>query len=124
METHDVHPVSVCKDHITIASNKDVPIKKNGLPSAVSPINDPLKKISSPVTPHNVGTKIAFSIEKDLEIVVTSVKDLNTNKIIRQIPPEEIIDRLKLLNNYYKQPIDNAAKFASKYRAAYAQTKK
>lgn len=114
METHNIHPVSVYKDHITLSSNKDVPIK-NRVPSALSQINDPPKKISSPIAHHNVGTKVAFSIEKDLHIVVTSVKDSNTNKLIRQIPPEETIDRLKLLNNYYKQPIDNAVKFQSKY---------
>ncbi|MCF6154458.1 MAG: hypothetical protein E3K36_04230 [Candidatus Brocadia sp.] len=114
METHDIHPVSVYKYHITLSSNKYVAIK-NRVPSASSKINDPPQKISSPITHINIGTKVAFSIEKDLHIIVTRVKDSNTNKVIRQIPPEETIDRLKLLNNYYKQPIDNVVKFQPKY---------
>lgn len=115
MENHNIHTVSTYKDHNTLYNNKDMSIKKNTVPSNEPKVDDPPKRTSSPATPHNVGTKVAFSIEKDLHIIVTTVKDANTNKVIRQIPTEETINRLKLLNSYYKQPIVNSGKFPSKY---------
>jgi uncharacterized FlaG/YvyC family protein len=111
MGNHNIHTVSTYKDHNTLYSNKDISRKKNTIPSDEQKIiDDPLKRTSSPATPHYVGTKVAFSIERDLHIVVTTVKDSNTDTVIRQIPPEETIKRLKLLNNSYKQPIVNAVK--------------
>jgi len=122
METHNVHPVNTYKDHNYIT--KDVLDKKNIMvnkstiqsePPKPSKVNDQLKATSSSITLRHLGTKVAFSIEKDLHIIVTTVKDSNTNKVIRQIPPEETIDRLKLLNNYHKQPIINEVNFQPKF---------
>lgn len=54
-----------------------------------------------------VATRISYSIENDLNLVVTRVVDTNTKKVIRQIPPEEIVKRMKLLKNYH-QPVSIA----------------
>lgn len=101
MEIHIVHPVETYKGHNIRYIDRDAPVKKNVVPAAPSKLDDQIKK-TSPISVHRLGTKVAFSIEKDLHIVVTTVKDSNTNAVIRQIPPEETIDRLKLLNNYHK----------------------
>ncbi|MBM4055256.1 MAG: flagellar protein FlaG [Planctomycetes bacterium] len=52
------------------------------------------------ITP--IGTKIEFTIEKELNLVVTTVRDINNDNIIRQLPPEDTISRMKLLKSYYK----------------------
>ncbi|MDN3513509.1 MAG: flagellar protein FlaG [Candidatus Brocadia sp.] len=98
MEIHNIHAVNPHKEHNYI--NKDELVKKNFIPSKTQEDDDQYNETSSPITHYNLGTKVAFLIEKDLHIVVTTVKDSITNKVIRQIPPEETIDRLKLLNNY------------------------
>ncbi len=43
-----------------------------------------------------INTKILFSRERDLNIIITRVMDVSTNKVIHQIPAEETIKRLKL----------------------------
>lgn len=43
-----------------------------------------------------INTKIFFSIERDLNLIITRVMDVTTNKVIHQMPPEETIKRLKL----------------------------
>ena len=43
-----------------------------------------------------INTKILFSRESDLNIIITRVMDVSTNKVIHQIPAEETIKRLKL----------------------------
>lgn len=54
-----------------------------------------------------VDTRISYSVENDLNLVVTRVVDANTKKVIRQIPPEEVIKRIRLLKNYH-QPVSTA----------------
>lgn len=44
----------------------------------------------------SINTKVQFSIERELNLIVTRVMDASTNKVIRQIPAEETIKRLKL----------------------------
>ena len=63
---------------------------------------EPKKKVSSEkVDPSEskdspINTKVQFSIERELNLIVTRVMDASTNKVIRQIPAEETIKRLKL----------------------------
>ena len=63
--------------------------------------NEPKKKVSSEkVDPTKskdsaINTKVQFSIERELNLIVTRVMDASTNKVIRQIPAEETIKRLK-----------------------------
>lgn len=60
---------------------------------------------SSPAFPgvSPIGTRVEFAIEKELNLVVTTVRDLDTEKIIRQLPPEYTISRMKMLKSYYNQ---------------------
>ncbi|MEK6622001.1 MAG: flagellar protein FlaG [Planctomycetota bacterium] len=64
--------------------------------------DEPKKKVSSEkVDPTEfkdsaITTKVQFSIERELNLIVTRVMDASTNKVIRQIPAEETIKRLKL----------------------------
>lgn len=53
--------------------------------------------------PPLLETEITMSVEKDLNIIITTVKNKNTDKVIRQIPNEEIVERLKYLKKYNKQ---------------------
>src|SRR4030066_1730411 len=64
--------------------------------------DEPKKKVSiekvEPTEPNDsaINTKVQFSIERELNLIVTRVMDASTNKVIRQIPAEETIKRLKL----------------------------
>lgn len=64
--------------------------------------DEPKKKVSSEKvdptesTDSAIITKVQFSIERELNLIVTRVMDASTNKVIRQIPAEETIKRLKL----------------------------
>lgn len=64
--------------------------------------DEPKKKVSSEVVDpaeskdSSINTKVQFSIERELNLIITRVMDASTNKVIRQIPAEETIKRLKL----------------------------
>lgn len=64
--------------------------------------DEPKKKVSAEkVDPQKSkdstsDTKVQFSIERELHLVVTHVLDASTNKVIRQMPAEETIKMLKL----------------------------
>ena len=64
--------------------------------------DEPKKKVSfekvdpTEATDSAINTKVQFSIERELNLIVTRVMDASTNKVIRQIPAEETIKRLKL----------------------------
>ncbi|MEK7297893.1 MAG: flagellar protein FlaG [Planctomycetota bacterium] len=64
--------------------------------------DEPKKKVSfekvDPMEANDsaINTKVQFSIERELNLIVTRVMDASTNKVIRQIPAEETIKRLKL----------------------------
>ncbi len=47
-----------------------------------------------------VTTSITFSIEKDLNIIITKVIDGTTKNMLRQIPAEEVVKRRKLMEIY------------------------
>lgn len=47
------------------------------------------------------STRVSFSVEKDVNIIVTKVVDEKTKQIIRQIPTEEAIKRLQLLKTHH-----------------------
>ena len=46
-------------------------------------------------------TRLSFSVEKDIGVVVTTVVDADTKQVLRQLPSEEAIKRLKLLKAYH-----------------------
>jgi len=43
---------------------------------------------------------ISFSVEKDLHVIVTVVKDPNTKKVLQQIPSEDAIRRMRFIKTY------------------------
>jgi len=80
------------------SSKKQTPSPKNDSP----PLSPEMQSSIAKSPRSYLGTQVAFSIEKDLDIVVTTIKN-SENKIVRQIPPEEIVSRLKMLKSYYEQ---------------------
>ncbi len=86
-----VHPHEV-KEAKDIKDTKDTKDAANEPKKKVSSEKvDPTKSTDSAIT-----TKVQFSIERELNLIVTRVMDASTNKVIRQIPAEETIKRLKL----------------------------
>lgn len=126
METHDIHNLNTHNTYYTY-SNKSVPIKNNiniekgiDLPETQKDLpfyntnttdsHAQRLKLPIPYTPSLLETEVTMSVEKDLNIIVTTVKYKNTDKVIRQIPDEEIIERLKYLKKYNKQLISQKEK--------------
>ncbi len=56
-----------------------------------------------------VSTRVSLSVERDLNLVVTRVVDTKTKKVVRQIPPEEAIKKMRLLKSY-RQPSPSLTK--------------
>ncbi len=120
METHNIQDINIYNVY-NIYSNRDAPGKKtittdkNTLTSEAQKnlaikrsdnVDKPalsLLKTSPLTTPPLPETEIIMSVEKDLNIVITTVKDKNKGEIIRQIPNEEAVERLKLFKNSQKQ---------------------
>jgi len=74
---------------------KDVEGAKGEIEKKITPEQvSPLESSESKEVP--INTKILFSVERDLNLIVTRVMDSTSNKVIRQIPTEETIKRLKL----------------------------
>lgn len=121
METHNIHNLNTYIDYNN-NSNKSVPSRKTTNvenDSATHEIQKDLlfknsttrdnntQHLKLPISyiPPLLETKITMSVEKDLNIIVTTVKNKNTDKVIRQIPSEEIVERLKYIKKYNKQLI-------------------
>ncbi|TVM00012.1 MAG: hypothetical protein CV087_15945 [Candidatus Brocadia sp. WS118] len=121
METHDIHNLNTYNNYHTYY-NKNASIKNtNNAEKGITiseikkdlPINNinimdrQTQHLKLPIyyTPHLLETEITMSVEKDLNIIVTTVKNKDTEKVIRQIPDKEIIERLKYLKKYSKQLI-------------------
>lgn len=83
------HEVKEAKESKDTKEAKDIAdeLKKKASSGKVAPTES---KESS------LNTKVQFSIERELNLIVTRVMDASTNKVIRQIPAEETIKRLKL----------------------------
>lgn len=115
METHNINPDNTYKDHDILSKNKKVSTKQNSVPLETLQSDDHLKKTSLPIACYHVGTKVAFSIDNDLHIVVTTVKDTNTNTVIRQIPSEETMNWLKFFNRNSVHPLLNKVDYHHKH---------
>lgn len=125
METHNIHNLNTYIDYHSNSngnSSKSVPSRKTTNVENDRVIHeiqkDLLLKNSNTKDNHTqhlklpisyiqpfLETKITLSVEKDLNIIVTTVKNKNTDKVIRQIPSEEIVERLKYIKKYNKQLI-------------------
>lgn len=119
MGAHDIHNMNTYNAYHNY-SNKSVVLRKTTPGENDRAILDIQKdqSLKNPIAKENhnqhlplsissipplLETEITMSVEKDLHIIVTTVKNKNTDKIIRQIPSEEIIERLKYLKKYDKQ---------------------
>lgn len=119
METYDIHNLNTHNNY-QVYCIKNIPIKNNineekgivrpEMQKNLSFYNTNTQdghaqRLDSPI-PYKSSlweTEVTMSVEKDLNIVVTTVKNKNTDTVIRQIPEEEIIERLKYLKKYNKQ---------------------
>lgn len=108
METHKIQSANAYIDR-NIYVNKNVPVKETGdvdkanVPNKVNEAKvENVKNLSNSsseaILP--VSISVTFSIEKDLNIVVTRVIDGTTKQVLRQIPAEEVVKRKKLTNIY------------------------
>ena len=118
METHDIHNLNTYNTYHTYY-NKNSSIKnttnaRKGIAISEIQKDQPFNNINTrdsqtqhiklPIhdTPHLLETEITMTVEKDLNIVVTTVKNKDTDKIIRQVPNKEIIEMLKYFKKYTK----------------------
>lgn len=115
METHNINNFNIYNAHNPY-SNKDLPIK-NTISSALPEVqndrsvtradtmnNHTVWLEMSPLTrPSLLETKVTMSVEKDLNIVITIVKNKNTDDVIRQIPTKETIELIKYFKKYSEQ---------------------
>ena len=116
METHDIHNLNTYNTYHTYY-NKNSSIKnttnaRKGIAISEIQKDQPFNNINTrdsqtqymklPIqdTPHLLETEITMTVEKDLNIVVTTVKNKDTDKVIRQVPNKEIIERLKYFKKY------------------------
>ncbi|GEM_PF-6222426 len=85
-------------------------IKANTIHSQYSPEHAPVKasanKNRTNTSPDSApmpvkDTRLSFSVEKDIGVIVTTVVDANTKQVLRQLPSEEALKRLKLLKAYH-----------------------
>lgn len=65
------------------------------------------KGVSSSKSDLQSGIRVSFSVEKDLNIIVTKVLDGNTKKVLRQIPSADEIKRKKLVKIYNQHSSEN-----------------
>lgn len=42
----------------------------------------------------NLNTRLSFSFNKEKNLIVVQIKDQGTNEVIKQMPPEEMVDSL------------------------------
>ena len=54
----------------------------------------------------NKSADISFSVEKDINVIITFFKDTNTKKVIQQIPSEEALKRIRFIKNYLASHTD------------------
>lgn len=115
METHNINNFNIYNAHNPY-SNKDLPIKNtiNSTPSEVQNDRSVTRadtmnnhtvwlEMSPPTRPSLLETKVTMSVEKDLNIVITIVKNKNTDDVIRQIPTKETIELIKYFKKYSEQ---------------------
>lgn len=75
-----------CAEHAPVKASANKSKTNTSPDSAPMPVKD---------------TRLSFSVEKDIGVVVTTVVDTNTKQVLRQLPSEEAIKRLKLLKAYH-----------------------
>lgn len=83
------------KGDISTREISNVEADKIGLKTAVKDVVDRLNTIEDF---HDRG--IRFSVDEETEKVVIKIVDSNTNEVIRQIPPEEVLNMIRRLDEF------------------------
>lgn len=119
METHNINNFNIYNAHNPY-SNKDLPINNTIITDKSSTLSEIQNdrsvkradtadnhtawlKISPPIRPSILETKVIMSVENDLNVVITIVKNKNTDDVIRQIPTKETIELIKYFKKYSEQ---------------------
>lgn len=64
--------------------------EKNELPVSEKAVIDAIERANKAISGPN--TRLQFSIHKDTKAIVVKMIDSDTNQVIREIPPEKILD--------------------------------
>lgn len=119
MEAHNINNFNVYNTHNPYTA-KDLPVKNIFITDKYSTLSEAQNDRSvtradtvdnhsvwlgksSPIGPSLLETKVTMSVEKDLNVVITIVKNKNTDGVIRQIPTKESIELLKYFKKYSEQ---------------------
>ncbi|HHT9138927.1 MAG TPA: flagellar protein FlaG [Candidatus Wunengus sp. YC60] len=104
METHTIQSVNTYNIHNEHDNN---PLTKKSLitgeilaSNKAKNSKDTKKAQPSNTATPSVSTHITYSVESDLNLVVTRTVDTHTNKVLRQVPSEEVIRKMKLSKTY------------------------
>lgn len=109
VDTYNIHNEHTNKNTLTkkslikneiFASNK----AKNRKDTKNHSKSNSIKTQSSNTVTRSGTTRITYSIESDLNITVTRTIDTNTKKVLRQVPSEETIRKMKLSKTYRPPP--------------------
>lgn len=71
---------------------------KEELPLSVNAIKDGVEKVNKTIEKMN-SIKLDFSVHEELKEVMIKVVDVNTKEVIREFPPEKLLD---ILSNIIK----------------------
>ena len=85
--------------HDLAASGKPLPERKAGDQSSHATIHSSLNQAVKNASAHadRSGRRLKFTIEQRLNRTIVTVRDKETNEIVRQIPMEEMLALAKLL---------------------------
>lgn len=117
METNNISTVNTYSAHNIYAENmrgkNPVHEDRATASSEVPDTGDRFKKRPAQATSSNdsallENTHISFSVEGDLNVVITIVQDNNTKKVLRQIPSEDDIRRMKILKIHHELLINKS----------------
>mgnify|MGYP003429205512 FL=1 len=119
MEAHNINNFNIYGAHNPYTT-KDFPVKNTFITDKNSTLTEAQNdrsvtradtvdnhsvwlEMSPAIRPSLLETKVTMSVEKDLNVVITIVKNKNTDDVIRQIPTKETIELLKYLKKYSEQ---------------------
>ncbi|MEK6576149.1 MAG: flagellar protein FlaG [Nitrospirota bacterium] len=63
-----------------------------------TPVKEVVERLNTIEDFHDRG--IRFSVDEETEKVVIKIVDSNTNEVIRQIPPEEVLNMIRHLDEF------------------------
>lgn len=85
------------RNQIDIIDNKDSSVEA-GRADLKIPLEEAVERLNGLKEFHDRG--IRFSVDEETEKVVIKIVDSGTNEVIRQIPPEEVLNMIRHLNEF------------------------